>query len=69
MVIALIYIAVAIFSLVCLWRVFEEADQPGWGSIVPIYSTILLCDIGGVSLWWTLASFIPVVNIVAAIVI
>lgn len=64
-----IYAVAIIFTTVCMWIVYRKAGQPGWGCIVPIYNSMLLCDIGGVSRWWVLALFIPIADIVAAIVI
>jgi hypothetical protein len=65
----IIYIAVIVFAIVCMWTVFGKAGKPGWGCIVPIYNIILLCDIAGKSRWWTLLCFIPLVNIVAVIIL
>ena len=42
-------IALAIFEIVCVWKVYEKASKPGWASIIPIYSTWVLFEICGFS--------------------
>ena len=65
----IIYLAVIVFEIAALWQVFTKASQPGWGAIIPIYSTYLLCKIAGRPGWWTILFFIPLVNIVFMIIV
>ena len=51
-----------LLEVVALWIIFEKANQPGWGAIIPIYNVVLLFRIGGQSGWWALALLVPVVN-------
>ena len=62
-----IMLGLAILLIIANWRIYEKAGKPGWASIIPIYSTIVLLDIVGKPVWWLLLMFIPVVNIVFAI--
>ena len=32
------YLAIMVFKLVALWKLYVKAGQPGWASIVPIYN-------------------------------
>lgn len=41
---SIISIAIAVFRIICFWKVFEKAGQPGWKAIIPIYNTYVLCD-------------------------
>jgi hypothetical protein len=68
-VIIIIYLAVVVFEIAALWKVFTKAGQPGWGAIIPIYNTYLLCKIGGKPGWWVILFFIPLVNIVIFILL
>ncbi|MDQ3819230.1 MAG: DUF5684 domain-containing protein [Acidobacteriota bacterium] len=52
-----------IFFIACFWKIFEKAGQPGWASIIPIYSTIVLLKIAGKPWWWIFLLCIPLVNI------
>ena len=38
-------LAIVIFMIVVKWKMYEKAGKPGWASIVPVYSTIVLFDI------------------------
>lgn len=61
-----------IFSIVCLWKVFEKAGVEGWKSIIPVYNFWVLCEIAGKPGWWSLVVLlgaIPLVNFVAWIAI
>ena len=37
-------LAIIIFMIVVKWKMYEKAGKPGWASIVPVYSTIVLFD-------------------------
>jgi uncharacterized membrane protein YhaH (DUF805 family) len=64
----IICLAVIVFYIATMWKVFEKAGKPGWASIIPIYNTIVLLQISGKPGWWVLLYFIPVVNIVIAVI-
>ena len=62
----LINLAVMIFMIVVMWKIFTKAGKPGWAAIVPIYNIIIMLEIAGKPLWWIILFFIPFVNIVIA---
>lgn len=68
-VIWVIYVGILALLLVAMWKVFTKAGKPGWGSIIPIYNIVLLCDIAGKPGWWVLLYFIPLLNIVIGIIV
>ena len=49
-----------------IWKTFEKAGQPGWGSLIPIYNIYLMTQIAQKPGWWVIMFFIPLVNIVFA---
>lgn len=65
----LFWLALAVLMIASAWKVFVKAGQPGWAAIIPFYNIIVLLQIVGRPLWWLLLMFIPLVNIVAAILI
>jgi hypothetical protein len=65
----LFFLVVIIFYIAAYWRVFKKAGEPGWGALVPIYNLYLLCKISGRPEWWLILFFIPLVNIVIALII
>jgi hypothetical protein len=52
-----------------MWKLFVKAGQPGWAAIVPIYNTYVMTQIVGRPIMWFIFTFIPCLNIVAAIMI
>ena len=54
----LIGLAVAVVTIIGMWKMFTKAGEEGWKSIIPIYNSIVLCKIVGVSPWWILISFV-----------
>lgn len=65
----IIYVAVIVFMIVAIWRVFEKAGQPGWAAIIPIYNIYVLIKVAGQPGWWLILYFIPLVNIVIEIIV
>jgi hypothetical protein len=43
----IIYLAIIVFMIVAMWKLFEKANEPGWACIVPIYNIIVLLRIIG----------------------
>lgn len=57
----LFYLAFLVFIIATGWKIFEKAGQPGWASIIPIYSTIVLLRIIGKPWWWIFLLFFPLI--------
>ncbi len=51
------------------WKVFEKSGQPGWAIIVPIYNAYIFLKIAGRPGWWLILYFIPLINIVIALIV
>ena len=66
----IIVLAIAIFGIITMWKLFEKAGKPGWAAIVPIYNIIVLLDIIGYK-WYYVFCFclgaIPVIGQIALI--
>ncbi len=60
---------VAGLMIVSNWKIFEKAGKPGWASIVPIYNMVVLLQIVKKPVWWILLFFIPIVDIIVAIIV
>lgn len=65
----LLVLAFVIAAIAGVWKVFEKAGKPGWAAIIPIYNIIVLLEIAGKPLWWIILYFIPLANLVAAILV
>lgn len=58
----IIYIPVIIFMVVCMWKIFVKAGQPGWACIVPFYNIYIYLKIIKKPGYWFLLFLIPIVN-------
>jgi hypothetical protein len=64
-----IYLAVIVFEIAAVWKIFVKANQPGWGAIIPFYNFYLMCKIVGRPGWWLVLLLIPIVNIVISLIV
>lgn len=61
-------IAIALVAIACTWKLFTLAGKPGWFCIIPIFNSIVLCQIVfGEKRWWVLLlasalAFIPFIG-------
>ena len=69
LIVLLFQLAFTVFVIASIWKVFTKAGQPGWAAIVPIYNIYILLKIGGRPGWWLLLFFIPIVNVIIAILL
>ncbi len=65
----LLYMAVIVFYIFCMWKIYTKAGKPGWASIVPIYNILVQLEIVGRPWWYLLLLFVPVVNVVIGIMV
>ena len=65
----ILLLLVIFLMIVSSWKIFKKAGQPGWASIIPIYSTVVMIHIVKKPVWWVILMFIPFVNIVVSIII
>ena len=66
---SIIGLLVAVLVIAGMWKVFTKAGKPGWASIIPIYNVVVLLQIAGKPIWWIVLLFIPIVNIVIAVMV
>ena len=62
-----VYVALLIFMIAALWKVYSKAGQPGWAALIPIYNAYILLKVAGRPGWWLLLLLIPFVNLVILI--
>ncbi len=62
-------LAIVVFIIAALWKVFVKAGHPGWAAIIPIYNVIIMLKIAGRPLWWIILMFVPLVSIVIMIIV
>ena len=55
---AIFILIILILTIIANWKIFSKAGEKGWKSIIPIYNTVILFKIAGLSGWWVLVYFI-----------
>jgi Family of unknown function (DUF5684) len=65
----IVYVAVIVFEIAALWRVFVKAGEAGWKAIIPIWNTLIILKIIGRHWWWIILFIIPVVNLIVWIIV
>lgn len=65
----LLYMAVIVFFLFCMWRIYVKAGKPGWAAIIPIYNILVQLEILGRPWWFLLLMLVPLVNVVIGIML
>jgi len=63
----LFMLVLVVFYVICGWKVFEKAGQPGWAALIPIYSSYILTKIIGKPWYWLLLMLIPYIGIIWSI--
>ena len=46
-----IIVTILVFTIIANWKIFTKAGEAGWKSLIPIYSSVILYRIAGISPW------------------
>ena len=65
----IISLGIGLLMIVCQWKVFVKAGQPGWACIVPIYNIIVLLQVAKKPEWWVILFIVPFVNLIIGIMV
>lgn len=65
----IIYLVLFVVLLAGMWKTFVKAGQKGWKAIIPIYNTVIMFRIVGMSGWYTLLMLVPFVNFIMAVIL
>lgn len=63
----ILMLAIAVFMIASMWKIFSKAGQPGWAAIVPIYNYIVLAKIAEKPAWWGILALLPYVGAIFGI--
>jgi hypothetical protein len=64
----IICLAISVFAIVCMWKIFAKAGKPGWASIVPFYNLYILFEITWGNGILFLLNLIPIVNAIIMLI-
>lgn len=60
---------VAVFMIICMWKLFVKAGEKGWKCIIPFYNFYILFKIAWGQGWLFLLLLIPFVNFIIGIIL
>ena len=69
MILVVVYLAIVVFMIASVWKVFTKAGKPGWACLIPIYNIIVMLEIVGRPIWWVILMLIPFVGFVIMIIV
>lgn len=61
---AVLFVVIAVISLIALCELFKMARVPGWKALIPIYNLYWLSKLVFGKGWLFLLLFIPVINVI-----
>ncbi|UWX96840.1 DUF5684 domain-containing protein [Arthrobacter zhaoxinii] len=59
----------AVVGGLAMMGMFKKAGRKTWEAFIPVYSTVVLFRIAGMSGWWLLALMVPILQIVAMVLL
>ena len=60
---------IVVFTIIVRWKMFTKAGKPGWASIVPVYSNIVLLDIIGYNWYYIFVGCLTIVPAVGSLAV
>lgn len=63
----LIALAISVFMIICVWKIFKKAGKGGWESIIPVYNFIVMLQITELPMWYIVLLFVPIAQVYALI--
>jgi len=65
----ILILGVMLVVIAGVWKTFVKARQPGWACLVPFYNVWVMLKIADRPGWWIILLFIPLVNLVVAVMV
>lgn len=64
--IIIFFLAIEVFMIICMWKIYSKAGQPGWAVIVPIYNLLVMLKIVNKPAWWFALFLSPILGSIVA---
>lgn len=65
----IVMLIILIVNIIGMWKTFSKAGQAGWKSLIPIYNTITLLKIVGLSPWFILVYLAAIIPTIGSLVV
>lgn len=68
MAILAIMVTILVFTIIANWKIFTKAGEAGWKSLIPIYNSVILYRIAGISPWLILLYLLVWVPVIGPLI-
>ena len=66
----LVFVLVLVaFLIICQWKIFTKAGQPGWAVLIPFYNLYVYTQVIKRPKWWMLLYFSSIIPVVGGLVV
>ncbi len=62
-------LAIGIFMIITMWKLYLKAGQPGWAAIIPIFNFIVLLRVAGKPWWWIFGILLGIIPVIGSILV
>lgn len=66
---SIIVLIMGIIMIIANWKIFTKAGKEGWECLIPIYSTVVLFKIVGISPWLILLYFTSIIPVIGSLAV
>ena len=64
----IVLIAIAVFTIICMWKIFVKAGEPGWKCLIPVYGEYVFFKIAWEPMWFFITLGLTVLtNIITSV--
>lgn len=64
-----VILLIAAFMVICQWKIFTKAGQPGWAVLVPFYNIYVYTQVIKRPSWWMALYFLGIIPILGSIAV
>ena len=61
-------LALCVFYVLCFWKLFEKAGEPGWKCLIPIYNLIVWLKITKAGLWFIISIMTSIIFSIISVI-
>jgi len=62
-----VILLISVFFIICQWKIFTKAGQPGWAVLIPFYNIYVYTKVIKRPSWWMVLYFLPIIPFIGSI--
>ena len=60
----ILWIGLVVFGIICMWKIFEKAGEPGWKCLIPFYNAYVYMKIAWEGKYFWFMILIPLIPVI-----